>query len=218
MIRNTKLIKTFAFKTNPAVFSSFSKTTLRTYATESSSRIHEVDYASVKDKLCQAQVIDVRSTQEYENSQVKIKSCCNLPVNTIEENGKLLDPTKPIYVLCQSGVRAKRAADILANKYDAKEIYVIKGGMNSVQSCVTCSDNIVELKKDAGSKVWAMERQVRFTAGSLVLAGVVGSMFSPYAILLSGGIGAGLMFSAITNTCGMAVMLNKMPWNKVVKK
>ena len=66
-----------------------------------------------------------------------------------------------------------------------------------------------------GRNTWALERQVRMTAGSLVLAGVVGSKFlSPKLGLLAGGIGAGLTFSAATNSCAMGQMLSKMPWNR----
>ena len=65
------------------------------------------------------------------------------------------------------------------------------------------------------SKVWSLERQVRFTAGLLVLAGVVvGFAVTPYLFLLSGFVGAGLVFAAVTDTCGMAMMLARMPWNK----
>jgi hypothetical protein len=37
----------------------------------------------------------------------------------------------------------------------------------------------------------------------------------PYFAGLSAFIGAGLMFSGITDTCGMAVVLGRMPWNQV---
>jgi hypothetical protein len=36
----------------------------------------------------------------------------------------------------------------------------------------------------------------------------------PLWILLSGLIGAGLVFAGITDTCGMGLLLAKMPWNR----
>jgi hypothetical protein len=46
-----------------------------------------------------------------------------------------------------------------------------------------------------------MERQVRLVAGGLVLIGVLASrLLHPKAVLLTGGIGAGLTAAALTNT------------------
>ncbi|MEU9247733.1 DUF2892 domain-containing protein, partial [Streptomyces sp. NPDC048385] len=62
---------------------------------------------------------------------------------------------------------------------------------------------------------WSMDRQVRLTAGSLVLLGVaLGEFAHPAFRLLSAGIAGGLVFSAVTNTCGMAAMLGKLPYNR----
>jgi hypothetical protein len=69
-----------------------------------------------------------------------------------------------------------------------------------------------------GKKMMSLERQVRITAGSLVLVGaVLGFFVHPYWIGLSAFIGAGLAFAGITDTCGMGMMLAKMPWNQVPK-
>ena len=66
-----------------------------------------------------------------------------------------------------------------------------------------------------GTQRWAMDRQVRMTAGSLVLLGFIGSkLASPKLGYLSAGIGAGLVYSAASNSCAMASVLSKMPWNK----
>jgi rhodanese-related sulfurtransferase len=66
-----------------------------------------------------------------------------------------------------------------------------------------------------GKKVMSLERQVRIAAGSLVVIGViVGQFVHPSGFGLSGFIGAGLVFSAVTNTCGMGMLIAKMPWNR----
>jgi hypothetical protein len=60
-----------------------------------------------------------------------------------------------------------------------------------------------------------MERQVRLLAGSIVLLGLaLGEVVHPAFRLLSAGIAGGLVFSAATNTCGMAAMLAKLPHNR----
>jgi hypothetical protein len=37
---------------------------------------------------------------------------------------------------------------------------------------------------------------------------------SPWFFILSAFVGTGLLFAGLTNTCGMAMMLSKMPWNR----
>ncbi|WP_328323110.1 MULTISPECIES: rhodanese-like domain-containing protein [unclassified Streptomyces] len=61
---------------------------------------------------------------------------------------------------------------------------------------------------------WPMERQVRLAAGSLVVLGLAaGTRWRP-ARWLSAAIGTGLVFSAVSNTCGMAAALAKLPHNQ----
>jgi hypothetical protein len=65
-----------------------------------------------------------------------------------------------------------------------------------------------------GRKTMSLERQVRIAAGALVFIGsVFGYFVNPAFIALSAFVGAGLVFAGITDTCGMAMMLAKMPWN-----
>ena len=65
------------------------------------------------------------------------------------------------------------------------------------------------------SGAWSLERQVRFTAGLLVMAGMIpGVLVHPAFLALAGLVGAGLVFSGITDTCGMGMLLAKMPWNR----
>jgi len=43
---------------------------------------------------------------------------------------------------------------------------------------------------------------------------VLGALVSPWFLLLSGFVGAGLMFAGITNTCALAMLLAKLPYNQ----
>jgi hypothetical protein len=66
-----------------------------------------------------------------------------------------------------------------------------------------------------GNKAITLEPQVRIVAGSLVLIGVlIGWLVYPGFYGLSGSIGAGLLFAGISTTCGMGMLLSKMPWNQ----
>ena len=67
-----------------------------------------------------------------------------------------------------------------------------------------------------GPKAVSLERQVRIAAGSLVLLGAVLALtVHPWFALLSAFVGAGLVFSGVTDTCGMGMLLARMPWNQV---
>ena len=59
-----------------------------------------------------------------------------------------------------------------------------------------------------------LSRQIFIAAGSLVLSGVVGRLFWPSLLWLSGIVGGGLVFGGVTGFCGMGILLSKMPWNK----
>ena len=66
-----------------------------------------------------------------------------------------------------------------------------------------------------GKAAMSLERQVRIAAGSLVLIGILLSLFvHPYLLGLSAFVGAGLVFAGITDTCGMGMLLARMPWNR----
>jgi len=58
-------------------------------------------------------------------------------------------------------------------------------------------------------------RQVQIAAGLLAVLGVIlGFLVSPLFFLLSGFIGAGLIFAGVTGFCGMARVLATAPWNQ----
>jgi Protein of unknown function (DUF2892) len=56
----------------------------------------------------------------------------------------------------------------------------------------------------------------RSAQGLLVVLGVVlGWLFHPACFALSAFVGVGLVFSGVTDTCGMGLLLARMPWNRV---
>ena len=55
---------------------------------------------------------------------------------------------------------------------------------------------------------------MRGVAGGMILASILTSLKFPKARLLAGGVGSGLLFSALTNTCAMGMLLAKLPYNR----
>ena len=146
-------------------------------------------------------LLDVREPSEFAGE--RLPGSVNIPLSLLEAQASQLPKDKPVVVLCRSGRRSEDAARRLAALSYA-DIRVLAGGL----AC--CRD----LEKGPGG-AWAMERQVRMAAGALVLFGLALSWaVHPAFMLLSAGVGAGLVYSAATDTCGMAMLLARLPWNR----
>ncbi len=113
-------------------------------------------------------------------------------------------------MVCASGARSESAAGTLASR--GIPASSLAGGTQAW----TAEGHVLQYPDGSGKRaVWAMERQVRFTAGVSVLLGLaLGLLLHPALALLSAAIGGGLVFSALTNTCGMAVVLGRLPFNR----
>jgi len=168
-----------------------------------------IDAATLKaweDNHDDLMVIDVRGGAEFDS--MHIKGSYHVPLPLLSEHAEEFAAKMGtrVVLVCQSGNRAEQARKHL-DAVGLGSASVLTGG---VPAYAAAGGNVVK-----GKNTWALERQVRMTAGSLVLAGVVGSkLLSPKLGLLAGGIGAGLTFSAATNSCAMGQMLSMMPWNR----
>lgn len=151
----------------------------------------------------EAAFVDVRSPGEFAGR--RLSGSINIPFSRLEAESARLDKDKPVVLLCARGMMAKSAAHKL-EALGFRDIRVVEGGLKACQAVQT-------LEGEGGA--WPMERQVRLAAGSLVLIGAtLGWFFHPAFWLLSAGVGAGLVYSALTDTCGMAALLALMPWNR----
>ncbi len=149
-------------------------------------------------------LIDVRTGGEFETGH--IPGSFNVPLDALNEHcARLGRVDREVVLICQSGGRASQAEQRLADA-GLSTVHVLDGGMNAWQAAGGDVKSV--------SDRWAMERQVRLVAGSLALAGVLASTRIPKAKWLAGFIGSGLTFSAVTNTCGMAMVLAKLPYNR----
>jgi rhodanese-related sulfurtransferase len=151
------------------------------------------------------QLVDVREYAEFAGG--RIANAKLLPLGEIEKRTAEINNTKPVYVICRTGNRSAQAQTKLKN-LGFENVINVAGGFEAWKKAD------LPFEKDEKAP-WALERQVRFTAGLLVLTGVLLSVFiHPYFIGLSGFVGAGLVFAAVTDTCAMGMMLLKMPWNR----
>ena len=152
-------------------------------------------------------VLDVRTPAEF--GSVHIPGAYNVPLDTLAEHAAELERhvTEPVMLVCRSGTRASQACDKLATTGMAN-LHILDGGMQS------WDDGRRPVRR--GRQRWDLERQVRLVAGSMVVAGIAGSLFVPKVKYLSGFVGAGLTIAALTNTCAMGMALAKLPYNRSV--
>lgn len=150
-------------------------------------------------------VIDVRTPGEFETGH--IEGSYNVPLDLLGEHIRdLASLDHSVVLVCQSGARATKALEQLVTA-GKSNLRLLQGGMNAW----TASGGDVARTNETR---WAMDRQVRLVAGSMVLAGVVAGVWFPPARVLAGFVGAGLTWSAISNTCTMAALLSKLPYNR----
>ncbi|MFF8375995.1 rhodanese-like domain-containing protein [Streptomyces sp. NPDC015661] len=161
-------------------------------------------------RLTELNVVDVRTPGEFASN--RLPGAVNVPLERLDgsladlrlaaENGTLL-------LVCASGTRSDKGAEVLAAHGIAAAS--LAGGTRAWAA----AGHGLEYPPGPVRAVWGMERQVRFTAGSLVLLGLVlGLLVHPAFPFLSAAIAGGLVFSAVTDTCGLAVVLGRLPFNR----
>ena len=156
-----------------------------------------------------ADLIDVRTPGEFGTAHVA--GAALHPLDSLDCRQMLAArkgaPGSPVYILCHSGARAQRAAEMFK-----------KAG---------CDDSVVV---EGGTAAWAgagypvergprrtlpLDRQLQLAMGCIVLTGVLLSYFvNPSWIWLSGFVGFGLIFAGTTGLCPMRSLLARMPWNR----
>lgn len=149
-------------------------------------------------------LIDVRTPAEFSGAHAE--RAVSYPLESLDIQKIPFSKEEEIHVICQSGGRSMKVCQKLEAAGFTK-IVNVEGGTSAWQSAGL---PVVE-----GKNVMSLERQVRIAAGSLVMTGAaVGQFVHPTGFGLSAFIGAGLVFSGVTDTCGMGMMIAKMPWNR----
>ena len=150
-------------------------------------------------------LIDVRTPGEFET--VHIAGAYNVPLDLLREHrdeiGEHLE--RDVVLVCRSGQRAAQAEDTL-RAAGLVNVHVLDGGMTAWESA--------GLPVNRGTERWDLERQVRLVAGSIVVSSVLGSIVAPKLKWLAAGMGSGLAYAALSNTCAMGMLLARLPYNR----
>jgi rhodanese-related sulfurtransferase len=172
-------------------------------------KIISPEEAFKKHQEIKARLIDVRTPIEYRSVHAvgaEIHELRSLKPEYINQEVFSKDRDRELIFFCAKGGRARRAAQRFEEQ-GFSNVYVVDGG----------TDKWVEsnLPVEKGKVTVSLENQVRITAGSLVFLGtLLGALVNPYFLIIPSFIGAGLAYSGVTDTCGMAMLLARMPWNR----
>jgi rhodanese-related sulfurtransferase len=158
-------------------------------------------------------LVDVRTPAEYRAGHALGAKLIPLDELTPEGLTKQfsqpeLGHSEPLYLTCQSGLRAQQAAERLhASGYH--NLFLLDGGTQAWENAGLPMQRCV--------KAMSLERQVQITIGLLLILKVffgftVHELFFAAAALL----GAGLIVAGITRWCGLARLLARLPWNRRV--
>ena len=169
----------------------------------------EVQPVEAMDQLGDGAVmVDIGLQAEF--TAVHVPGAMHLPVDRLsgtEIRDRLALPIEtPLLIVCPSGTRARLAA---ARFSDAgfPRVAILAGGSSAWMAA--------GFPVERGQRCVSLERQVRIAAGSLVAVGcALATWVHPGFIALSAAVGCGLVFAGITDTCGMGMLLARMPWNR----
>lgn len=167
-------------------------------------RIHPNELMQLRGEDPELRILDVRTTAEFES--IHIPGSFNVPLDLLAEHvSNVADLVHPVVLVCASGNRATTAHRHLTDA-GKSNLRILDGGMGGWQ---TAGGEVAR-----GDAKWTLERQVRGVAGSIVLASILAGLISPKARAIAGGVGLGLTFSAITDTCAMGNVLSRLPYNR----
>ena len=174
--------------------------------------INPQELAARKERGEACELIDVRTPVEFR--EVHVTFARNEPLDRLDPpalmNARNGATQQPLFVICRSGRRGNQAC----------EKFVAAGFTNVVNVAGgTQAWEQAGLPVARGRKAISLERQVRIAAGLLVVTGAaLGYFVDPLWIGLSAFVGAGLVVAGVTDTCGMGMLLARMPWNQVATK
>lgn len=154
-------------------------------------------------------LIDVRTPIEFR--ALHVTNARNVPLDRLDpsavrESGS--NSSEPLYVVCRSGGRSRQACEKLLAA-GVTNIVNVEGG---TMACESAGVPVVR-----GKSAMPLHCQVQIITGVTVATGIIAALVTAnlYWLSLPMVMGAGLVFSGLTNTCAMGTMLARMPWNQV---
>jgi rhodanese-related sulfurtransferase len=153
-------------------------------------------------------ILDVRTPAEF--AAAHVPQALLTPLDTLDATAFLRsrgEQSKPIYVLCQTGGRARKAIEKFGHAgFD--RCVLVEGG---TQAWMDAGLPVIR----GGGKTLPLMRQVQIVVGLVSATGAVLALaVNPWFAIVPLLMGCGLLFAGLTGMCGLALLLARMPWNR----
>ena len=159
----------------------------------------------------EVELIDVRTPAEYRAGHASGARLIPLDELSPESlaaqvQGPGAGQDGPVYLICQSGLRAQKAAErLMTTGY--RNLALVEGGTDAWEKA--------GLPMARCGKAISLERQVQIAIGVLLILKVfLGFTLHELFFAATALIGTGLIVAGTTRWCGMARLIALLPWNR----
>ena len=169
--------------------------------------MQEVEATTLKTWIEQGEAILIDVREPPEHATEHIPGARLLPLSTFDPAQVQPEAGNKVVLHCIMGMRSAQAGQKLLDA-GFTTVYNFRGGVQAWKDAgyTTARDQQAPL---------SLQRQVQIVSGSLILLGtVLGAVVSAWFLLLSGGVGAGLVYAGVSDSCGMAMLLAQLPYNR----
>jgi rhodanese-related sulfurtransferase len=175
------------------------------------SKIKDINAKKLKEFIEkeEALIVDVREPAEHRSE--RIKGAHSLPFSKLSCDAiqDLELDGKKIILHCQSGRRSQAACEKLLKEGVEGELYNLQDGIEGWKQHPFPTEK-------SGTRVLPLDRQVQLAISLMILVGLfIGFWIHPAGYLLPLIAGLGLANAALTGWCGLALLMAKMPWNRI---
>ncbi len=161
----------------------------------------------------QAMLIDVREPSEF--AAAHIPYAVSAPLGTLTDALALMNlpSDRKLIFQCQKGGRGNTACEAVgATARGGQPVFNLDGG---IEGWAKAGYPIVGSGRET---VMPINRQVQLAVGLLVVSGIAfGFMVHWAGFVFAGMIGAALANAGATGWCGMAMLLQRAPWNQATR-
>jgi rhodanese-related sulfurtransferase len=171
--------------------------TLRTIAPHEAKRL--IDDGAI--------LVDIRESDEH--ARERIPGVRHLALSKLDEADIAAHQGGAVIFHCRSGARTRSNAAGLAAKVDQScEAFMLEGGLEGWRKAGL--PTVIDRRQPI-----ELQRQVQIGAGGLAFLGtLLGLTVSPWLLGVPLFVGGGLLLAGLTGFCGMALLLQRAPWNR----
>ncbi len=151
-------------------------------------------------------LVDVR--EPVEHAEERIAGAKLIPLGQLKQRAGEIDVTCPVVVMCRSGKRGGEALKQL-KEMGISSVRNLEGGILAWKAAGLPTEQ-------SRKNTMPLMQQVQLTIGLGVLTGAILSLtVDPRWVYLCAFFGTGLTMAGSTGWCGLAILMSKMPWNRV---